>query len=338
MERDRSFDMAKGLGILLVILGHIPTVPYELKKIIYSFHMPLFFFISGYLYNSMKYNSFTLVQFIKSRFHKFIVPYFTIGFICFFLFGVIYPLIRNGYSTEYLHSTFKFLFGLLYSRGGTSWMAWSSPLWFLTCIFISELILYFALKHFKKHYLVFLIVGIVGYCYTLIIKIPLPWNVDAALTATCFMYIGNICRRFNLLEHFKNMKYVAILFVVLVLSILFNSQIDFNLRNFGNIILTYCGGISGSILVLLLTNVIKQNKFLEFFGLNSLYMMGYTYCILNIVILMNDTFKILDNFIINFIIQVILLSILVLGILKVKQIKKALYSKQEQITIESNSQ
>lgn len=38
-----SFDILKGGGILLVILGHI-QIPYMLKTVIYSFHMPLFLF------------------------------------------------------------------------------------------------------------------------------------------------------------------------------------------------------------------------------------------------------------------------------------------------------
>ena len=38
-------DTAKGIGLLLVIIGHlpIPLVPVW----IYTFHMPLFFFLSG---------------------------------------------------------------------------------------------------------------------------------------------------------------------------------------------------------------------------------------------------------------------------------------------------
>ncbi|MEK4141810.1 acyltransferase family protein [Paenibacillus sp. FSL M7-0547] len=323
--------MAKGIGILLVIMGHVPTVPDELKKLIYSFHIPLFFFISGYLYNSMKYNSLSLVEFIKSRAKRYIVPYFIIGFICFFLFGVLYLLLRDGYSTEYLKSIGKYFIGLLYSRGGTSWMAWSSPLWFLTCIFVAELILYYVLKHFKKQYLVFLMAGIAGYFYSVITKIPLPWNIDVALTATCFMYIGNMCRKHNVLERVSKIRYVAILFVVLVLSVLFNSKIDFNLRNFGNILLTYSGGVSGSILILLITNMIKQSNPLEFFGRNSLLMMGFTYSILNVVLLLN--LSILDNFILNFIVQAILLSLLVLSIVKVKQINKLRHNRQDPITI-----
>ena len=44
----RWIDNLKGFGILLVVIGH--TVPREgLGQWIYAFHMPLFFFISGFL-------------------------------------------------------------------------------------------------------------------------------------------------------------------------------------------------------------------------------------------------------------------------------------------------
>lgn len=41
-------DVAKGIGILLVILGHCQLGRIgRAHSLIYSFHMPLFFFISG---------------------------------------------------------------------------------------------------------------------------------------------------------------------------------------------------------------------------------------------------------------------------------------------------
>ncbi len=43
-----SFDILKGGGILLVILGHI-QIPYMLKTVIYSFHMPFFFCVRLFL-------------------------------------------------------------------------------------------------------------------------------------------------------------------------------------------------------------------------------------------------------------------------------------------------
>ena len=50
MSRDVSFDIAKGFAIICVILGHSEElgVPTSLVKAIFTFHMPLFFIVSGY--------------------------------------------------------------------------------------------------------------------------------------------------------------------------------------------------------------------------------------------------------------------------------------------------
>ena len=45
------FDIAKGIGIILVIIGHIEYVPAPIRFYIVTFHMPLFFIISGMLMN-----------------------------------------------------------------------------------------------------------------------------------------------------------------------------------------------------------------------------------------------------------------------------------------------
>ena len=47
--RDKNIDAAKGMAIVLVVMGHVCTGIPGLVKWIYSFHMPLFFLISGYL-------------------------------------------------------------------------------------------------------------------------------------------------------------------------------------------------------------------------------------------------------------------------------------------------
>ncbi len=55
MKRESKIDVAKGIGCLLVLLGHSLYINKHLKNWIFSFHMPLFFFISGYLFNFDKY-------------------------------------------------------------------------------------------------------------------------------------------------------------------------------------------------------------------------------------------------------------------------------------------
>lgn len=42
-NRDKSLDIMKGIGILLVVFAHV----YHNSGIIYQFHMPLFFILSG---------------------------------------------------------------------------------------------------------------------------------------------------------------------------------------------------------------------------------------------------------------------------------------------------
>ena len=64
MERLVFIDNAKGIGIILMILGHIPNMPEFFHSWIYSFHMPLFFFISGYLFNEKKYFCINLKEYI----------------------------------------------------------------------------------------------------------------------------------------------------------------------------------------------------------------------------------------------------------------------------------
>lgn len=49
MKRDATFDILKGLAIVSVIIGH-SRFPYEIEHFIASFHMPVFFFVSGYFF------------------------------------------------------------------------------------------------------------------------------------------------------------------------------------------------------------------------------------------------------------------------------------------------
>lgn len=78
MKRLQSIDFLKGIAILLVILGHSVQVltikPFDdyLFNFIYSFHMPLFMFLSGFV--SYK-NEVNLSEVIK-RFYQLIIPFF----------------------------------------------------------------------------------------------------------------------------------------------------------------------------------------------------------------------------------------------------------------------
>ena len=72
--RDAAIDLTKVLAIFLVTIGHSVVGP--IKDLIYSFHMPLFFFISGFFLS--KYFS-TPLQFAKKRAILLLLPALIIG-------------------------------------------------------------------------------------------------------------------------------------------------------------------------------------------------------------------------------------------------------------------
>jgi fucose 4-O-acetylase-like acetyltransferase len=53
-KNDSSINLLKGIGMFLVIYAHNDFG--IIGEYIYTFHMPLFFFISGYLENPSKYS------------------------------------------------------------------------------------------------------------------------------------------------------------------------------------------------------------------------------------------------------------------------------------------
>lgn len=187
-QRIEWVDTVKGLGIILVLIGHcnIPRI--------YLFHMPLFYIISGFCWNVDKYKlmPFNGVCYQKVPFLYF--PYIKIALICFVVFGVFAKFKDFGLSTEYIHQLLKYAFGMLiYSRGTAEWLPNCSPIWFLTALFVAEL-LFFLINKQKRVLLFVVAAGLIGYLCSFCGKI-FPWNIDNALTAIPFLYIGVLLRR-----------------------------------------------------------------------------------------------------------------------------------------------
>ncbi len=87
-DRACEIDVMKGIGILLVILGHcMPDFPInilaertsaELQRFIYTFHMPMFFFCSGFV---MNFAPPSIPKYLKTRTTRLVVPYLTFSFV-----------------------------------------------------------------------------------------------------------------------------------------------------------------------------------------------------------------------------------------------------------------
>ena len=82
--RDRSFDILKGIGIMIMIMGHVTWGgDSELNIWYHSFHMPLFYIISGYFFKETDF-----LGLIRKRLKSLLIPY-TFWGLFFFLFDFI---------------------------------------------------------------------------------------------------------------------------------------------------------------------------------------------------------------------------------------------------------
>jgi fucose 4-O-acetylase-like acetyltransferase len=78
-ERILWIDYAKGYAIIIMVIAHYINTPIAIEKWIYTFHMPLFFFLSGYLTSSFPVQNKCI--YIYKRFKALMIPYITFGFI-----------------------------------------------------------------------------------------------------------------------------------------------------------------------------------------------------------------------------------------------------------------
>ncbi len=190
-------DALKGIGIILVVFAH-HSLPAALDTYIFSFHMPLFFFISGFLFDFGKYVR-SAADFVKGRFRSLIVPYFSFAL----LTSLFYFMLDKGFqpgvtNIEFFETSALYgIYSIMYALGPL--VSYNPPLWFLTCLFVTELLFYgFAKKYYgepRKLVLWLTAAGVIGYLYSVYVPFRLLWNADVALSAVVFYGAGNLFKK-----------------------------------------------------------------------------------------------------------------------------------------------
>lgn len=259
-KRIDYLDYIKGFGILLVILGHIYDVSNPIKIWLYSFHIPLFFIISGALIKYTNINGRNMKNIIISKFKSLIIPY-----ICFELLAIFVWMIQN----ELTFSAFKWNITdsiFMYCKAGTTW--------FLFALFVSEILFISILKYLKSNKLITLITGIL-----FIISLTIHTENHNILVlfrcfiANGFLYVGYY--GYNLIIN-KNLSILFIIALCVANIILshFNGLVDLWSLQFGNIFLYTICSILGSVSIIYLFKKIKQSFILKYLGENSLIIMA----------------------------------------------------------------
>lgn len=250
-------DIAKGIGILLVVLAHngLQLVSPFLHQVIYAFHMPLFFFLSGMFFNP----EISFRELLKKRFNSLLLPYFFTIFLIYFFeifLGKMGLPVAWGRIVKSFYGNGFFL----------DWVA----MWFLPALFVMNLVAFGFYRLFERFRLpwarwiglaVMQTVGVLtldafmsfdvsllGRSVTLM---GLPFSLDLALVGGFFFILGREAYR-NVPEGWFNSWWAllgsgALLFGLLWLS---PGMIDLNTRQWDEPFLNTIKALAGIVFIL----------------------------------------------------------------------------------------
>ena len=268
-KRLEWLDMAKGYGIIAVVIAHL-GIPY-IETWIYTFHIPLFFFLSGYVFKS----DLSFKKFIKKRIKGLIIPYLGLGIPI-----VLFEVLTQCYGKKSLleGSIQKILQLILQQR------SWS--LWYITCLFCLNIIFYIAIKYVRNEKVIIImsfVICILGLIYYRCGGEALLWNIDVCSTVAPFFLAGFILKKndyyFN--RFVNNVGNLKMILIFLFINILFGWSSYYlvgELNIFYNIyvfeILTYIAAFSGIFFVITISRLRTVHSIL-YIGKNSLVYFGW---------------------------------------------------------------
>lgn len=182
-------DNMKAIGILLVVIGHAPGLGTLLEQTIYSFHMPLFFFISGLLLKPERL-AVSLRTYITSLWRTILVPY-----AFFFLVSYLYWLPTHEIGSKASkYATFAWydpFWSLVVGYGHTNIV-----LWFFVCLAVTTLAYYLLRQRFTERTVLALIVAAAA--MFVLSRKPFwprwPWCLDVGVVALLFYALGHWAR------------------------------------------------------------------------------------------------------------------------------------------------
>ena len=260
-------DYTRFFGIFLVIFGHSlqrfsgwneDITTKGIWDFIYLFHMPLFFFVSGYLYKQINCSS-KLKGGGGKIFKSLVIPYL--------LYQVFYlPLALFDNRHEIFNAAFwgKILMGILMGDGYETPISICSclPCWFLVCI-IQIRFFFLIIQINRRSAFCICLLSVLFLQLRKTLGCDLYFCLDSTIMAFPYFLLGCFCKKYEFLEKINHRVVCSITAVALgvitsfVLS--FNGSAQMISPGFGNnIFLNYLGGTAGSLMIVLLSKVISS--------------------------------------------------------------------------------
>ena len=257
--------------MILVVIGHSPDLPGWIYKTIFSFHMPLFFFLSGFVYRE---NSGVPVgnndQKLKKDIRYLFLPYAA----SVFLVGVSQIILQSQGKWVFYHSIPELCKSALYGFGSDyAGIKMIGELWFLPTMFWARRYIEALFLCENRHYRLILVCALVGIGIGLASEWAwLPSDIDIAMVAAGFMYAGWVVHKKP--ELIDNHSFLCAMFLIYVAARL-SAPFEMTNRNYYHMwYISIPGAIAMSVIICKLSKVLCGvcclRSFLAFVGRHSL--------------------------------------------------------------------
>lgn len=269
--RHAFIDNAKAIAIVLVAFGHAPALPPAAKAFIYSFHIPLFYFLSGCLMSRDKLQA-PVRNFLRYIGRTLLIPYVFFFILSFVSWLVLKHVAPQRDSSDV--STVQALLGLF--TGTEESLVVNKVLWFLPCLMVVSVGYYLLRKKASESVIAALALAtaLIG-CFALPhLPARLPFGVDCALVALAYYACGQLFRAHAFPLPLRLHSLAAGFLILLLLTIClsqWNGVIDLSKLDFGRNPFAYLGcSYLGIVMALFAARMIPANPPLKWLSANTL--------------------------------------------------------------------
>jgi len=270
--RDARIDAAKALAILLVVFGHAKGIPHAYVILAYSFHVPMFFVLSGWVGEAFGKRPLGMATWTKLA-RSLLLPY-----LAFFLVAYAYwMLTRNIGSKAQLWGDRPWWEPLLGLVSGIGPKLYVMPaLWFLPALFVTTLSYLYLRRRLSLEVLAVLSLLL---AWGWAIWFPtqdyrLPFALDVLPVSLCFFAVGAAAaKRSGLLPTSRTGNALAALLLGAAwFAIAWNNgRVDVNMMKFGHSPLGFlAASLLGSAMALCVARLVQEWAWLQWIGRNTL--------------------------------------------------------------------
>lgn len=248
-QRKAWLDMAKGIAIIAVLVGHSFPGSMFINKFIFSFHMPLFFIAGGFTLSVAR----EPVDFITNKVKKLILPYMSFLMLSALWWIVRRPITGEKHTVEAIfnHLGKQYAAGLGATNASVTWntLAPIGPIWFIPCLFLAELVFYGVVKLCRDNDTAMFFVSVALMISGVLIakKTYLPFSFDISLFCQILLLVGYEMKKHDLLSKKISFEGWAALVILWFVGIFVH--VSMNNRQYNTVVLPVLCSVAAVFLI-----------------------------------------------------------------------------------------